>query len=65
MKDYKDYSEIEAYIAEARRLRSQAVGEYMVAAWRALARGVNALVALVTPKAKAKDHDRHRPYLPA
>lgn len=64
MKDYKDYSEIEAYIAEARRLRSQAVGEYMVAAWRALARGANALLALAAPKAKAKEHHR-RPYLPA
>ncbi len=59
MKDY-DYAEIEAYIAEARRLRSEVVGEYLSRAWRALK---NALT--LTGKPKAKDSGRHGPYLPA
>ncbi|MBA3902318.1 MAG: hypothetical protein C0522_01365 [Rhodocyclaceae bacterium] len=61
----KDYAEIEVYIAEARRLRSEAVGAYLAAGWDALGRGLNALAALVTHKVKSKDPGRQKPYLPA
>ncbi|MCC6658363.1 MAG: hypothetical protein IT512_09275 [Rhodocyclaceae bacterium] len=57
MKDY-DYVEIEAYIAEARRLRSEALAEHLARAWKALK---NAFTAT----ARAKDGNRHGPCLPA
>ncbi|MBI4990062.1 MAG: hypothetical protein HZC23_14705 [Rhodocyclales bacterium] len=62
MENY-DYDEIEAYIAKARRLRSEAMGEYLSLAWQALKRGV--LVLATAGKAKAKDRGRHVPCLPA
>ena len=61
----KDYDEIEAHIAEARRLRSEAVGEYLSRGWNALGRGLGALAALVARKARPKEESRQRPYLPA
>jgi len=62
MENY-DYDDIEAYIAKARRLRSEAMGEYLSRAWQALKRGVHA--PATAGKAKAKDRGRHVPYLPA
>lgn len=62
MKDY-DYAEIDVLIAEARRLRSEAMGEYMARAWQALKRGANALACAF--KTKAKTRDRHGRCLPA
>jgi hypothetical protein len=59
MENY-DYDEIEAYIAKARRLRSEAIGEYMARAWQALK---NALKPAGKPK--AKDSGRHGSCLPA
>lgn len=61
----KDYDEIEAHIAEARRLRSEAVGEYLSRGWHALERGLGALAAFVAHKARSKEKNRQRPYLPA
>jgi hypothetical protein len=58
--EHYDYDEIEAYIAKARRLRSEAIGEYMARAWQALK---NALKPAGKPK--AKDSGRHGSCLPA
>lgn len=62
----RDYAEIEAYIAEARRLRSEAVGEYLAAGARALKRGMIALiVAIARHGSKPKGRNGTPPYLPA
>lgn len=61
----RDYAEIEALIAEARRLRSEAVGKYLSAAWHGLGRGLSALAALVSHKSKPKGRKTTPPYLPA
>lgn len=57
MSDYLDYAEIQAHIANAQRMRSEVVGEYLSAGWRALKNGLQALAG----KSAAKDHDRHGP----
>jgi hypothetical protein len=62
MKNY-DYDEIEAYIAKARRLRSEAMGEYLARAWQALKRGVHVLAT--AGKAREKGRGRNVPCLPA
>lgn len=62
MENY-DYAEIEALIAEARRLRSEAVGEYFALAWQAVRRGMKALAGSFD--AKARDDGRRGPCLPA
>lgn len=65
MKHY-DYAEIEAYIAEARRLRSETLGMYLSQAGQALKRAVRKAWAFVAHKAAAKKRDRNPgPYLPA
>jgi hypothetical protein len=56
MKDY-DYVDIEACIAEARRLRSEALAEHLALAWKALK---NAFAGTAKPK-----DGRRGPYLPA
>lgn len=61
----RDYAEIEALIAEARRLRSEAVGNYLAAAWHGLGRGLSALGGLLTHKAKPKGRNASTPCLPA
>jgi hypothetical protein len=55
-----DYAEIETYIAEARRMRSAVLGEYLASAWRALKRGILFLAGI-----SRKDGGRHGPFLPA
>lgn len=58
-----NYAEIEACLAEARRLRSEAVGGYLVAGWRAIKRGFMAIPALFDarkarpPRGRAGGHD--------
>lgn len=62
--DY-DYAEIETYIAEARRLRSEALGLYLAQAGQALGRAARKLATWVAHKAAAKKPDRNPgPYLP-
>lgn len=56
MKDY-DYVDIEACVAEARRLRSEALAEHLALAWKALK---NAFAGTAKPK-----DGRRGPYLPA
>jgi hypothetical protein len=62
----KDYAEIEAYIAEARRLRSEAVAKYLSAGWHALGRGLVKLARLLLSLAhpRPKQSRRAGPYLP-
>lgn len=48
-----NYAEIEACLAEARRLRSEAVGAYLAAGWRVIKRAFQAVPGLVhTGKAR-------------
>jgi hypothetical protein len=63
--EMRDYAEIERHIAQARRLRSEAMGEYLAAAGRALARGATAALSLLTRKPQSKSPRNPGPYLPA
>lgn len=62
MNDYEDFA---SRVAEARRLRDEAVGEYLAAGWHALAHGVHSLVHWMGHRIAGKGHDVPPPALHA
>jgi len=56
--EYNDFAEIDACIARARRMRSEALSAYLVQGWQALKKAVAGLLG-------AKRSGRHGPFLPA
>lgn len=56
--EYNDFTEIEACIARARRMRSEALSAYLAQGWQALKKAVTGLFG-------ARRSGRHGPFLPA
>jgi hypothetical protein len=56
--EYNDFAEIDACIARARRMRSEALSAYLAQGWQALKKAVAGLLG-------AKRSGRHGPFLPA